>query len=195
MAKLGDWALNTACRQAATLPADIRISVNLSPAQFSTCDLVSTVERALKRSGLDPRRLELEITERLLLESSASTLCILQQLDKLGVSIALDDFGSGYSSLSYLRIFPLDKVKLDRSFITNLDSQGGQVAIVQGVVSIVRALGMNLTAEGVETENQSELLRALGCDDAQGYLFGKPMPFEEIGAMSRRAPRHAAAAA
>jgi diguanylate cyclase (GGDEF)-like protein len=194
MAKLGEWALNTACRQAAMLPPDIRISVNLSPAQFSTADLVSSVERALKTSGLTANRLELEITERLLLESSAPTLSILEDLDRLGVSIALDDFGSGYSSLSYLRKFPLDKVKIDRSFITDLDHQGEQIAIIQGVVSIVRALGMNLTAEGVETENQCEVLRALGCDDAQGYLFGRPMPFEDIVAMNRKPLRAVTAA-
>ena len=195
MARLGEWALNTACRHAAALPADIRISVNLSPAQFSTCDLVSTVERALKTSGLDPNRLELEITERLLLESSAPTLSILDELDQLGVSIALDDFGSGYSSLSYLRKFPLDTVKIDRSFITDLDHQGEQIAIIRGVVSIVRALGMNLTAEGVETESQSEVLQALGCDHAQGYLFGKPMPFEEIVEMCHKARLQTATAA
>ena len=195
MPKLGEWALNTACLQAAMLPADIRISVNLSPAQFSTGDLVNSVERALKTSGLAPNRLELEITERLLLEGSAPTLSVLEELDRLGVSIALDDFGSGYSSLSYLRKFPLDKVKIDRSFITDLDHQGEQIAIIQGVVSIVRALGMNLTAEGVETESQYEVLRALGCDDAQGYLFGKPMPFEDIVAMSRESPITTATAA
>jgi diguanylate cyclase (GGDEF)-like protein len=194
MAKLGEWALNTACRQAAMLPADIRISVNLSPAQFSTADLVSSVERALKASGLAANRLELEITERLLLENSTPTLAILEDLDRLGVSIALDDFGSGYSSLSYLRKFPLDKVKIDRSFITDLDHQGEQIAIIQGVVSIVRALGMKLTAEGVETENQCEVLRALGCDDAQGYLFGKPVPFEDIVAMNRKPLRAVTAA-
>ena len=195
MPKLGEWALNTACLQAAMLPADIRISVNLSPAQFSTGDLVNSVERALRTSGLAPNRLELEITERLLLEGSAPTLSVLEELDRLGVSIALDDFGSGYSSLSYLRKFPLDKVKIDRSFITDLDHQGEQIAIIQGVVSIVRALGMNLTAEGVETESQYEVLRALGCDDAQGYLFGKPMPFEEIAATSRESPITTATAA
>jgi EAL domain-containing protein (putative c-di-GMP-specific phosphodiesterase class I) len=144
---------------------------------------------------LAPNRLELEITERLLLEGSAPTLSVLEELDRLGVSIALDDFGSGYSSLSYLRKFPLDKVKIDRSFITDLDHQGEQIAIIQGVVSIVRALGMNLTAEGVETESQYEVLRALGCDDAQGYLFGKPMPFEDIVAMSRESPITTATAA
>lgn len=186
MATLGEWALNTACRQAVMLPPHIRIAVNLSPAQFATVDLVSTVERALKTSGLAPNRLELEITERLLLESNTPTLSILEEFDRLGVSIALDDFGSGYSSLSYLRKFPLDKVKIDRSFITDLDPQGEQIAIIRGVVSIVHALGMNLTAEGVETESQSEVLRALGCDDAQGYLFGKPMPFEEVLAMNRQ---------
>jgi diguanylate cyclase (GGDEF)-like protein len=195
MAKLGEWALNTACLQAATLPADIRISVNLSPAQFSTGDLASTVERALKRSGLDPRRLELEITERLLLERSGSTLSILGRLNKLGVSIALDDFGSGYSSLSYLRLYPLHRVKLDRGFITDIDNQHQQVSIIEGIISIVRALGMNLTAEGVETESQSEILRALGCEDAQGYLYGAPMPFHEILSMTRTKPLEPAAAA
>lgn len=184
MAKLGEWALNTACRQGAALPADIHISVNLSPVQFSTCDLVCTVKRALKASGLDPHRLELEITERLILESSAPTLSILEELHRLGVSIALDDFGSGYSSLSYLGKFPLDKVKLDRSFITDIDRKGEQIAVIQGVVSIVRALGMSLTAEGVETQTQNDILRALGCEHAQGYLFGKPMPFEDIIGMS-----------
>jgi diguanylate cyclase (GGDEF)-like protein len=187
MAKLGEWALNTACRQATELPADIRIAVNLSPAQFATSDLANVIDRALKTSGLDPRRLELEITERLLLTNSAPSLSILEELHQLGVDIALDDFGSGYSSLSYLRNFPLDKVKLDRSFITDLDTQGEQIAIIRGVVSIARALGMSMTAEGVETEIQSEVLRALGCEEAQGYLFGKPMPFKEALAMSRQA--------
>jgi diguanylate cyclase (GGDEF)-like protein len=195
MARLGEWALNTACRQAAALPADIRIAVNLSPAQFSTGDLARTVERALEASGLDPHRLELEITERLLLESSAPTLSILEKLNQLGVSIALDDFGSGYSSLSYLRKFSLDKVKIDRSFIIDLDNQSEQIAIIRGVVSIVRALGMTLTAEGVETESQSEILRALGCEYAQGYLFGEPIPFEEIGRTSSEGRLHTATAA
>jgi diguanylate cyclase (GGDEF)-like protein len=195
MTKLGEWVLNTACRQAAALPADLRISVNLSPAQFSTHDLVSTVERALTTSGLDPRRLELEITERLLLEKSTQTLSILEKFDRLGVSTALDDFGSGYSSLSYLRKFPLDKVKIDRSFITDLGKQGEQVAIIQGVVSIVRALGMSLTAEGVETGSQMEILRALGCEEGQGYFFGRPMAFEDILTIGRQAPLQAAVAA
>ncbi len=195
MASVGEWALNTACRQAAALPEDVGVSVNLSPAQFSTCDLVGTVERALKGSGLEPHRLELEITERLLLDGTASTLRVLKQLDELGVSIALDDFGSGYSSLSYLRIFPLAKVKLDRSFIANLDNEGAQAAIIQGVVSIARALRMNLTAEGVETESERELLLTLGCEQAQGYLFGKPMPYKDIVTMTRHTLLARAAAA
>jgi predicted signal transduction protein with EAL and GGDEF domain len=180
MTRLGEWALTEACAKIAQLPFDANIAVNLSPVQFSAPDLLDVVQRALKKSGLPPRRLELEITERLLMENSERTLSMLRRLRELGVRIALDDFGTGYSALSYLRKFPLDKIKIDRSFITDIATRSDQVAIVQAVLSIARALGMTVTAEGVETALQKDFLKALGCDNAQGFLLGKPVPFEEI---------------
>jgi EAL domain-containing protein (putative c-di-GMP-specific phosphodiesterase class I) len=129
---------------------------------------------------LAPRRLELEITESLLLENNEHTLTMLRRLRELGVRIALDDFGTGYSALSYLRKFPLDRIKIDRSFVTDITTQSDQVIIVQAVLSIARALGMTVTAEGVETPIQKEFLQSLGCDEAQGFLFGKPAPFEQL---------------
>jgi diguanylate cyclase (GGDEF)-like protein len=178
--RLGDWALTEACRKTAQLPNDLNVAVNLSPVQFSAPNLVDVVQRALIESGLAPHRLELEITERLLLENSEHITSILRRLRQLGVRIALDDFGTGYSALSYLRKFPLDRIKIDRSFVSDLAVRSEQAAIVQAVLNIARALGMNVTAEGVETTDQLDFLKALGCDDAQGYLFGAPIPFEEI---------------
>ena len=180
MAWLGEWALTEACSKIAQLPADLNLAVNLSPVQFSAPDLVDVVQRALAASGLAANRLELEITESLLLENNEHTLSMLRRLRQLGVSIALDDFGTGYSALSYLRKFPLDKIKIDRSFVTDIATRSDQVAIIQAVLSIARALGMTVTAEGVETVVQKDFLKALGCDNAQGFLFGKPVPFEQI---------------
>jgi diguanylate cyclase (GGDEF)-like protein len=180
MAKIGEWALATACRQVAQLPEAVNVAVNLSPVQFTAPDLVEVVQQALTASALPPQRLELEITERLLLENNGQTLAILRRLRQLGVQIALDDFGTGYSSLSYLRKFPLDKIKIDRSFVTEIATQSNQVAIIQAVLSIARALGMDVTAEGVETTTQQDCLRALGCNSAQGLLFGKPQPFDQL---------------
>jgi diguanylate cyclase (GGDEF)-like protein len=180
MAWLGEWALTEACTKIAQLPATLSLAVNLSPVQFSAPDLVDVVQRALAISGLAPHRLELEITESLLLENNEHTLSMLRRLRQIGVSIALDDFGTGYSALSYLRKFPLDKIKIDRSFVTDIATRSDQVAIIQAVLSIARALGMTVTAEGVETAVQKDFLKALGCDNAQGYLFGKPVPFEQI---------------
>jgi diguanylate cyclase (GGDEF)-like protein len=180
MAWLGEWALTEACSKIAQLPADLNLAVNLSPVQFSAPDLVDVVQRALAASGLAAHRLELEITESLLLENNEHTLSMLRRLRQLGVSIALDDFGTGYSALSYLRKFPLDKIKIDRSFVTDIATRSDQVAIIQAVLSIARALGMTVTAEGVETVVQKDFLKALGCDNAQGFLFGKPVPFEQI---------------
>jgi diguanylate cyclase (GGDEF)-like protein len=180
MTQLGEWALMEACCKMAQLPGDLNLAVNLSPVQFSGHDLVDVVKRALVTSGLAPHRLELEITERLLLENNEHTLSMLRRLRQLGVRIALDDFGTGYSSLSYLRKFPLDKLKIDRSFVTDIATQSDQVAIIQAVLSIARALGISVTAEGVETVIQKDFLQALGCDNAQGYLFGKPVAFQEV---------------
>jgi len=177
---LGEWALAEACSKIAQLPDHVNLAVNLSPVQFAAPDLVEAVQRALVASGLPPHRLELEITERLLLENSERTLSMLRRLRQLGVCIALDDFGTGYSALSYLRKFPLDKIKIDRSFVTDIATRSDQVVIIQAVLSIANALGMTVTAEGVETAVQKDFLKALGCDSAQGYLFGKPVPFDEL---------------
>ena len=177
---LGTWALRQACRTAATWPHHLKVAVNLSPVQFSGPDLYNTVKSALAETGLAPQRLELEITERLFMEDSEKTLSTLHRLKQLGVRIAMDDFGTGYSSLSYLRSFPYDMIKVDRAFVSDLAAGTEHVVIVQAVVSIARALGMTTTAEGVETEAQKEYLAALGCDQAQGYLFGAPVPVELV---------------
>jgi diguanylate cyclase (GGDEF)-like protein len=183
MTGLGEWALTEACGRISRLPGDFNLAVNLSPVQFSSQDLVDVVQRALILSGLAPGRLELEITESLLLENNEHTITMLRRLRELGVRIALDDFGTGYSSLSYLRNFPLDRIKIDRSFVADIATQHDQIVVVQAVISIARALGMSVTAEGVETPIQKEFLQSLGCDEAQGFLFGKPVPFEQLAEM------------
>jgi len=178
--ELGAWALAEACRRAAEWPEHLKVAVNLSPVQFSTPNLCQAIASILAEAGLKPQRLELEITERLFMEDSAKTLSILHGLKQLGVCISMDDFGTGYSSLSYLRSFPFDKIKVDRTFVSDLASGTEHVVIVQAVVSIARALGMTTTAEGVETAGQKEFLTALGCDEAQGYLFSAPVPIEKV---------------
>jgi diguanylate cyclase (GGDEF)-like protein len=180
---IGEWALNEACRQAVTWPDHLKISVNLSPVQFLVPDLADKIRQILSKSGLAPRRLVLEITERILMDNSAEILQKLSKLKKLGVRIALDDFGTGFSSLSYLRSFPFDKIKIDRAFVSDLDTGSSHAVIVQAVVSIARALGMTTTAEGVETEEQRILLAALGYDQAQGYLFGEAVPADKVPAV------------
>ncbi len=177
---LGEWALLEACRTAVTWPDDLKIAVNLSPVQFSAPNLVETVQRVLTDTGLAPERLELEITERIFMDNSDGTLSILRRLKVLGVRIAMDDFGTGYSSLSYLRSFPFDKIKVDRTFVSDLAEHNEHIVIVQAVVSIARALGMTTTAEGVETDGQYQFLKALGCDEAQGYLFSPPVSVEKV---------------
>jgi diguanylate cyclase (GGDEF)-like protein len=180
---LGAWALTEACRTAAAWPAELKISVNLSPVQFSAPDLYSTVKTALGDSGLEPHRLELEITERLFIEDSQKTLATLHRLKQIGVRIAMDDFGTGYSSLSYLRSFPYDKIKVDRAFVSDLAAGTEHIVIVQAVVSIARALGMTTTAEGVETAAQREFLIALGCEEGQGYLFSASVCSDQVPAL------------
>ena len=180
---LGTWALRQACRTAARWRDDLKIAVNLSPVQFSAPDLYNTVKSVLAETGLAPQRLELEITERLFIEDSEKTLSTLHRLKQLGVRIAMDDFGTGYSSLSYLRSFPYDMIKVDRAFVSDLAAGTEHAVIVQAVVSIARALGMTTTAEGVETDAQKEYLTALGCDQAQGYLFSRPVPVEQVPAV------------
>ncbi len=181
---LGEWALAEACRKALQWREDIKIAVNISPVQLSAPNLPDMVERILRETSLAPNRLELEITERIFLDDSEKTLATLRRLKELGVGICLDDFGTGYSSLSYLRSFPFDKIKIDRAFVSDLSEGTEHVVIVQAVVSIARALGMTTTAEGVETTAQQQFLAALGCDEAQGYLFSRPVPIEKLREMS-----------
>jgi diguanylate cyclase (GGDEF)-like protein len=177
---IGEWALDAACREAARWPGELKIAVNLSPVQLLAPDLGERIEHLLAATGLAPHRLELEITEQIVLEDNENTIATLRRLKALGVRIAMDDFGTGYSSLSYLRTFPFDKVKIDRSFVADLVHGTDRVVIVQAVVSIARALGMTTTAEGVESDYQCEFLAALGCDEAQGFLFSGAVPADEI---------------
>ena len=172
--QLGQWMLRRACMDAAGWSEDVGVAVNLSPVQFKNPNLVASVMAALQASGLPARRLELEITESVLLQNSETTLAILHELRAHGVRISLDDFGTGYSSLSYLRSFPFDKIKIDRSFVQELASRDDSMAIVRAVAGLGRSLGIATTAEGVETEAQLDLLRREGCTQAQGYLFGRP---------------------
>lgn len=180
---LGARILRRACMDAAHWPEDVRVAVNLSPLQFRVGNLLSVVMDALKYSGLSPKRLELEITETLLLEKSAQVLATLHALRALGVRISMDDFGTGYSSLSYLRSFPFDKIKIDRSFVTDLDCNRDAQAIVRSIVSLGMGLGVTITAEGVETEAELGCLRHEGCHEAQGFLFSAARPNSEIVAL------------
>ncbi|HWM48863.1 MAG TPA: EAL domain-containing protein [Xanthobacteraceae bacterium] len=171
---LGEWVLRKACSEAVSWPADIKLAVNLSPAQFRNCNLVDMITGALLESGLPAERLELEITESVLLQKNAANLSVLHQLKSLGISIVLDDFGTGYSSLSYLRMFPFDKIKIDRSFVGEISNRADCAAIVCAVTGLGRGLDILTTAEGVETEEQFDLLRAAGVDQVQGYLLSRP---------------------
>jgi diguanylate cyclase (GGDEF)-like protein len=176
--QLGEWVLATACAEATTWPDDTSLAVNVSPVQFRSGTLALKIVAALAASGLPASRLELEITEAVLIRDDDAALEVLHQLRGIGVRIALDDFGTGYSSLSYLQRFPFDKIKIDRCFVNDLAEQGGS-SIVQAVVNIAAARHMTTTAEGVETQRQQEMLRALGCTEMQGYLFSPPKPAAE----------------
>jgi len=177
---IGEWVLRTACATAAPW-ADLTVAVNLSPVQFRSRGLVTMVTSALAEAGLPPRRLELEVTETALLDDSEATIEILHQLRALGVRVSLDDFGVGYSSLSYLRKFPFDRIKIDRSFVGTLGESPESVAIVRTIASLGSVLGVETTAEGVETIEQLDFVRACGCTAVQGYYFGKPCPAAEVG--------------
>jgi diguanylate cyclase (GGDEF)-like protein/PAS domain S-box-containing protein len=177
---LGDWVMRTACAEAATWPDHIRIAVNVSPIQLKCQTLAIRIASALAASRLRPDRLELEITEAVLIRDDEAALAILHQLRDIGVRIALDDFGTGYSSLSYLKRFPFDKIKIDRCFVSDLSETDGSSSIVQAVVNIAAALNMTTVAEGVETRDQRELLSRLGCTEMQGYLFSAPRPAAEV---------------
>ena len=174
--EIGAWVLGEACAQAARWPRDLSVAVNLSPAQFRSRDLVGTVKDALLRSGLKPTRLELEITESVLLSDSDGSLAALHELRSFGIRIAMDDFGTGYSSLSYLRRFPFDKIKIDQSFVREMSTRPDCIKIVRSIAALGASLGMTTTAEGVETPEQFAQLQAAGCDQVQGYHFGRPEP-------------------
>jgi diguanylate cyclase (GGDEF)-like protein/PAS domain S-box-containing protein len=176
---IGDWVIRKACADAARWPQDIRIAINISPAQFKSRSLVNTLKDALSSSGLAPNRLELEITETVLLQGG-DALTTLHLLRSLGMRISMDDFGTGYSSLSYLRSFPFDKIKIDRSFISELGVGGESMAIVRAVTGLGKSLGISTTAEGVETSEQLSLLRSEGCDEVQGYFFSPALPASEV---------------
>jgi len=181
--QLGEWVLATACAEATKWPDEIRLAVNVSPVQFRSGTLALKIVAALAASGLPASRLELEITEAVLIRDDDTALAILHQLRGIGVRIALDDFGTGYSSLSYLQRFPFDKIKIDRCFVNDIAEPGGSSCIVRAVVNIAAERHMTTTAEGVETQQQLELLRALGCSEMQGYLFSPAKPATEMTAL------------
>ena len=178
--KIGEWVLIEACRTAATWPSHLSVAVNLSPNQFASGDLVGQVRAALKASGVAPSRLELEITEGLLLHDSAKTLEQLAALKALGVKIAMDDFGTGYSSLAYLWRFPFDKIKIDRSFVAEMQDNTAIADILRTIALLGQTLNLEVTAEGVETPAQARLLADMRCDQFQGFLYGRPMPVGDI---------------
>jgi diguanylate cyclase (GGDEF)-like protein len=176
---LGDWALRTACRDASRWPG-LYVAVNVSPIQFRQKDFVASVEAVLAETGIEPRRLELELTEGVIISDADLAERSIMDLRALGVRMALDDFGCGYSSLIYLRRFAFDKIKIDRAFLESMEPHGESAIIVESIVSLGRALGLTVTAEGIETVEQSEFLQSVGCDELQGFLFAKPLTVAEI---------------
>ncbi len=192
---LGAWVLREACRQAMTWPDQQTVAVNVSAVQFAHGSVVEAVSDALSKTGLPPHRLELEITESLLMQDSSNASDALKQLRALGVRIALDDFGTGYSSLAYLRRYEFDKLKIEQSFISSLGEVPSAHAIVRAIIALANALNLETTAEGIETAQQAETLRQIGCMNAQGYYFGVPMPAEEVASFFlRHAPETKSAA-
>jgi diguanylate cyclase (GGDEF)-like protein len=177
---IGEWVLRTACKETVNWPDHVKVAVNLSPAQLKSKNLVHMVTTILTDCGMAPNRLQLEITETMLMQNTFATLATLHQLRKLGIQIAMDDFGTGYSSLSYLRSFPFDKIKIDRSFIQDLSNGAEPRAIVHAVAGLAKCLNMISTAEGVETQQQLATLQAVGCTEMQGYLFSRAKPAGEI---------------
>jgi EAL domain-containing protein (putative c-di-GMP-specific phosphodiesterase class I) len=181
---LGNWVLRQACRQASTWRRPLTVAVNVSPAQFRAGDLPQQVQTALMETGLAPARLELEITESVLIDDFSRAISILCRLKALGVRIALDDFGSGYPSLSYLHSFSFDKIKIDRTFVGDLESNRHSKAIVRAVIDLGHSLNVPILAEGVETHAQHALLERSGCDEVQGFLIGRPAPIERYAELT-----------
>ncbi len=187
--ELGQWILRTACREAASWPRPLRVAVNLSPVQFQRGDLAKLVHEVLLETGLSPSRLELEITEGVLIGDFSGAVSMLRRLKNLGVRIAMDDFGTGYSSLSYLQAFPFDKIKIDQAFVANLAHSRQAVTIIRAVIALGRGLDLPVVAEGVETEEQLKFLAAEHCSEVQGYYVGRPRPISEYAVVVGRAPR------
>ncbi|BCH28084.1 diguanylate cyclase [Mesorhizobium sp. L-8-10] len=176
IALIGEWVLHKACSDARHLPDDCFVAVNISPVQFMTKDFLGVVRKAIETTRIKPSRLELEITETAMMQDRDRAAAILKALSEMGISVAVDDFGTGYSNLSYLIDFPFHKLKIDRSFVSRIDTDSSTGAVVSTIVGLSRALGVHTIAEGVETENQATLLRAAGCEVVQGYFYGKPAP-------------------
>jgi EAL domain-containing protein (putative c-di-GMP-specific phosphodiesterase class I) len=189
---IGQWVLEEACQQARLwqqrYPSDppLVMSVNLSARQFQQPTLIEDIRRALDETGLDPGTLKLEITESVVMQKAESTIATLQELKGLGVQLAIDDFGTGYSSLSYLKRFPVDTLKIDRSFVAGIDADSQDTAIVDAMLALARALKLTVTAEGIESLAQLRRLHALGCDRGQGYYFAKPLPAGAISTLLTR---------
>ncbi|HRY06258.1 MAG TPA: EAL domain-containing protein [Hyphomicrobiaceae bacterium] len=183
IASLGEWVLRTACMEAASWPPHVSVSVNVSPRQFLIGDFVAQVVSALQESGLQPGRLQLEITETVILNECKETNCALEQLQAMGVCIVLDDFGTGYASFNYLKQFQFKKLKIDKSLIDTLGEDERTLTILEAVVKVAKGLSIGIVAEGVETEVQHRILAELGCDELQGYLFSKPLPRCDMRAM------------
>ena len=176
---LGEWVLRAACREAATWPEHLKVAVNVSPIQLRNPRFVDIVESALQQAGLEPARLEIEITENIFVQNSATNRDILQKLGEMGCGIVLDDFGTGYSSLGYLRSFRFQKIKIDRSFVRELPEKGAS-SIIQAIINLAHGMDIPITAEGVETQDQWAQLNALGCNQVQGFLLGRPQPADSI---------------
>jgi predicted signal transduction protein with EAL and GGDEF domain len=181
---IGEWTLRQACREAASWSAPLQIGINLSPVQFRYGDLAALVHEILIETGLAPARLELEITEGVLINDPARALSILRRLKLLGVKIAMDDFGTGYASLSSLQSFPFDKIKIDRTFVSGVDHNGQSQAIVRAVIGLGKALNIPVIAEGVETEGERLFLMREGCAEIQGYVIGHPRPIEDYAGLT-----------
>ena len=193
---IGEWVLRRACGDAKFLPDDCFVAVNISPVQFMAKDFIGMVATVIRETGMKPGRLELEVTETAMMQDRGRAAAILKVLTDMGISVAVDDFGTGYSNLSYLIDFSFQKLKIDRSFVSRMDTDSSSGAVVSTIVGLSRALGVHTIAEGVETENQATLLRAAGCEVVQGYLFGRPAPLKiEDGAAVPVYPRKAVAGA
>jgi EAL domain-containing protein (putative c-di-GMP-specific phosphodiesterase class I) len=187
--QIGEWVLREACREAASWRKPLQIAINLSPVQLRQGNLVPLVHSVLLETGLAPDRLVIEITEGALMDDYSRAVSILRRLKSLGVRIAMDDFGTGYSSLSYLQSFPFDKIKIDQTFIANLERNTQSAAIVRAVLGLGRSLDLTTVAEGVETQAQLAILQSEGCDEMQGYLIGRPQPIAEYAEIAGR-PAH-----